>query len=96
MALIHPLTMREVRALKLTRVMRQAVLGASGPFGRLWGDGNRRDKTFPALAARGVAEYAEIEESASLPGWHLTELGLRVRCTLRGNIRPVKTEGIDG
>lgn len=82
MALIHPMDDAELAALekrlKLTRIMRQAILTAVPPYGRLIGDGNRRDKTYPALRERGLAE---IERQR----WVLTELGMRVRCTWRAN-----------
>lgn len=61
---------------RLTVTMRRAILGSS-ILGRMYGDGNRHDKTFPALRERGLAEYRDGE------GWFLTDKGFELKSRLR-------------
>lgn len=77
---IKPLDVKALRALKLTPTMRLVLL-TSGPLGSLRGDGNRHDKTFPALQERGLAER---EKNSRL--WWLTDTGMRARTALRMQI----------
>lgn len=81
---IKPLTEQELKACKLSKVMRAALLFSSGTLGNLYGDGNRHDKTFPALKERGLAEFVVSNpEDRSRHGWILTDKGMQARTSLR-------------